>query len=223
MREHALSGPARTERTLAAATLASGAAALRHVAKLPASALSAFDADRPAIQRMPESAFLRRACAMADIVPERDAPIGDARIGSTRPIDAVRQIGRASTTLLAALLLPACLVAGVLGPWIGNAWEAAFAPAWSIGDFDALYRDSGRRVVIFTASTCPHCKRLEAFLDHAHVAYADFVVDRSADAMARFRALGGTAVPLAFIGKRRIVGYREDVIRDSLALVRNPQ
>lgn len=158
---------------------------------------------------------------MTDVVPEPNAANDDARIKSVHPVGAVRHAGRVSTTLLVALLLPALLAAGFLsGPWIDGAWEALFTSAWSTGDFAALYRDSGKHVVIFTASTCPHCKHLEAFLDHEHIAYADFVVDRSADAMARFRALGGTAVPLAFIGNRRIVGYREDLIRESIALTR---
>ena len=75
-------------------------------------------------------------------------------------------------------------------------------------------------VVMVSTSTCPYCALARAYLDQAKVEYRDFVIDQSADAQQQFQALGGGKVPLLFIGNRRIVGYREDTIRDSLALIR---
>ncbi|HEY0178115.1 MAG TPA: glutaredoxin [Dokdonella sp.] len=58
--------------------------------------------------------------------------------------------------------------------------------------------------MLFSTSTCPYGRRVRALLADAHVAYRDFVVDASDDAEQRFRALDGSAVPLLFVGPRRI-------------------
>jgi len=108
-----------------------------------------------------------------------------------------------------------------MGPGLRGAYERLFPdPPYISGDFKALYRETGKLVVLFSTSTCPHCRHAREFLDREHVEYQDFVVDQSADAERRFAALKGRPVPLLFIGDRRIVGFREDTIRESLALIR---
>jgi glutaredoxin len=92
-------------------------------------------------------------------------------------------------------------------------------PAYVNGDYAALYRQAAKPVVMFSTSTCPHCQHARDFLQQAHVDYQDFVIDQSPDAKQQFSALGGSGVPLLFIGDRRILGFREDTLRESLALI----
>jgi len=127
--------------------------------------------------------------------------------------------------LLYSSVLLACLATGL---WTGSMLRDAHArlfpaPAFAQGDFSAIYRETGKPVVMFSTSTCPYCRRARALLDEEHVAYQDFVIDQSPQARQRFASFGGSGVPVLLIGTRRIEGYREDVIRDSLALARSPR
>lgn len=117
--------------------------------------------------------------------------------------------------------MTACVAFGLLiGPVVRGAYAHLVpGPAYVTGDFSALYREAGKPVVLFSTSTCPHCKSAREFLDGAHVGYRDFLVDESPEAQQRFKALKGDAVPLLFVGDRRIVGFREDTLRESLALI----
>lgn len=120
------------------------------------------------------------------------------------------------------LVIGAFLAAGLFaGPWLRAGYDRLFPPAAFVtGDFDRLYQDAGKPVVVFSTSTCPFCKRAREMLARENVDYRDFVVDQSPDAERRFEELGGGAVPQVFIGDRRIMGFREQVIRESLALQR---
>jgi mycoredoxin len=107
-----------------------------------------------------------------------------------------------------------------LGPHLRSTFEHLFPePAYVNGDYDALYRQAAKPVVMFSTSTCPHCQHAREFLREARVDYQDLVIDQSPDAKQQFTTLGGSGVPLLFIGSRRIVGFREDTIRESLALI----
>ena len=114
---------------------------------------------------------------------------------------------------------------GLLGAglWVGPKARAAYdrgfsEPAYVVGDFSALHVDTGKPVVIFTASTCPHCKRAVALLRREHVDYHEFVIDQSSEAEKRYGQLDQTGVPVLVIGNREIVGYDEDAILESLRL-----
>lgn len=125
----------------------------------------------------------------------------------------------------ALLVLPAaCLALGMLaGPQIRATYERLFpAPAFTTGDFGTLQRESDAPVVLFSTSTCPYCSQVRGLFGRLNVRYRDFVIDESEEARRRFDRLGGGAVPLLFIGDRRIVGFRETTIRDALALIAPP-
>lgn len=116
------------------------------------------------------------------------------------------------------IVLLAVMSAGFwLGPQARDLYQRWFPPpAYVTGDFSDLRLEAGKPVVIFTTSTCPYCKQARDLLDRAKVDYRDYVVDRSPDAQRRFAALDGKGVPVLFIGDRRITGFREDVILQSL-------
>lgn len=117
--------------------------------------------------------------------------------------------------------LVALFLIGGAGVWAGPRIVATYdrwfpAPAYTVGDYSALYRASAKDVVVFTSSTCPFCKRTRELLDQAHVDYADLVIDQSPEAQRRFKELGENGVPVLFIGDRKIVGFREDAIAEAL-------
>ncbi|MEO5627158.1 MAG: glutaredoxin family protein [Dokdonella sp.] len=126
--------------------------------------------------------------------------------------------------LLYAIVPLVALAAGVVAaPHSRAQYERMFPePAYVSGDFLALYREAGKPVVMFSTSTCPYCKRTREWLASANVDYRDYVVDQSDDARKRFEHVDGGPVPLLFIGDRRIVGFREDTLRESLALLKPP-
>jgi len=123
--------------------------------------------------------------------------------------------------LLYPIVLLVCLATGL---WAGPLFRAGYAhvfpePEFTQGDFSAIYRETGKPVVMFSTSTCPYCRRARALLDDEHIAYQDFVIDQSSQARQRFALFGGSGVPVLLIGSRRIEGFREDTIRDSLAQI----
>lgn len=104
------------------------------------------------------------------------------------------------------------------GPLVREGYALLFpAPDFSRGDFHALLEQAHAPVVLFSSSTCPWCARTRALLADAGTTYRDYVIDQDEDAHRRFEAAGGDAVPLLFIGDRRIVGFRDRVIREALA------
>ena len=108
-----------------------------------------------------------------------------------------------------------------LGPHARSAYEWIFPPpAFVNGNYSEIFREAGKPVVMFSTSTCPHCARAREYLRKDQIDYRDFVIDQSPDAKQRFTALGGDSVPLLFIGNRRITGFHEDTIHESLALMR---
>ena len=126
-------------------------------------------------------------------------------------------------TLPAAILM-ACFIGGLFGaPLARVTYARLFPPAEFVaGDYSRLYAEAGKPVVLFSTSTCPYCKQTRALFDAAGVQYADYVIDESESAEQKFKSLGGSTVPLVFIGDREIRGFREATIRHSLALVRKP-
>ncbi|MCL1634717.1 glutaredoxin family protein [Luteimonas sp. SX5] len=114
------------------------------------------------------------------------------------------------------------LVGGfLLGSNLRRTYDRLFPePDYVIGNYEELYDQAAKPVVIFSTSICKYCQYARELLRHENVAYQDFVIDKSADARRKFEALDGSGVPMLFIGNRRIVGFRENVIRDSLACIR---
>jgi glutaredoxin len=113
-----------------------------------------------------------------------------------------------------------------VGLWAGPRLKGLYEDAsrelpYVNGNYEAIYRQAGKPVVMFSKSTCPYCAHARELLTNEHVEFAELVVDQSPEAQRWFETLGGKGVPLLFIGERRIVGFREDLIRTSLAQARH--
>lgn len=114
-----------------------------------------------------------------------------------------------------------CFLVGLYGgPIAKGAYSALFpAPEYAIGDYSKIYGVAGSQVVLFSTSTCPYCKKTRTLLAQLGVSYHDYLIDKSSEADSEFKKLGGSAVPLLFVGDRRIRGYRESTIRDAIDLL----
>lgn len=124
-----------------------------------------------------------------------------------------------ATSLIAVIGI--CFVAGLYGgPLVRGIYARLFPPpAYTTGDFSSLYKAAGEPVVLFSTSTCPFCKETRALFAEKRVAYADYIVDKSKGAESGFKKLDGSAVPMIFIGNRRIVGFNKPIIESSLAQI----
>lgn len=152
--------------------------------------------------------------------PDENASLPSAEPDSARlrRRDWCRRLMKATAHLVAFLSFVA------LGLWAGprlhDLYKRSFpAPSYVSGNYEAIYRKAGKPVVMFSKSTCPYCRRAREFLMREQVDFAELVVDESSDAKHWFDSIGGGRVPLLFVGDRRIVGFREETIRQSLALI----
>lgn len=120
--------------------------------------------------------------------------------------------------LLLLILLASCFAVGLFGaPLIRTAYAKVFPePAYSTGDFKSLYASAGHPVVLFSTSTCPYCKKAREMLNKRGIMYTDYVTDKSKDAEAKFNHFNGKAVPLIFIGNRKILGFNKAVIESAI-------
>jgi glutaredoxin len=114
-----------------------------------------------------------------------------------------------------------CFLVGLYGaPLAKGTYFALFpAPEYKIGDYSQIYDMAGKQVVLFSTSTCPYCEKTRALLAKLGVSYQDYMIDKSPEAETAVRKLDGSAVPLLFVGARRIKGYRESTIRHAIALL----
>ena len=125
---------------------------------------------------------------------------------------------KALKAVLLIVILSGCFAAGLFGaPLIRATYTRVFPdPTYSNGNFSSLYVAAGHSVVLFSTSTCPYCKKTREMFKRQGIAYTDYVTDKSKDAERRFEKYNGTAVPLIFIGDRKILGFDEGVIQSAI-------
>lgn len=126
---------------------------------------------------------------------------------------------KALERILQVLLIPAFFAIGLYaGPHAAKAYRTWFPPPqYTTGDHAALYRRAGNEVVMYATSTCPYCAKARKLFAARGVRYTEYQIDKSEDANRDFIAQGGRAVPLLYIGDRRIEGFREQAIVEALA------
>ncbi|WP_295544039.1 glutaredoxin family protein [uncultured Thiohalocapsa sp.] len=66
-----------------------------------------------------------------------------------------------------------------------------------------------KRVVLYSAGNCPHCKRAKAFLQRQGIAYREMDITRNPRARKALERLGARGVPTLLIGDARLDGFDE--------------
>lgn len=75
---------------------------------------------------------------------------------------------------------------------------------------------SNHSVVLYATSWCGYCAKTRAFLNDHQVAFTEYDIEKSSEAYASYRALGGNGVPVVVIGDQVIHGFSPDEMAAAL-------
>ncbi len=122
------------------------------------------------------------------------------------------------TYILALAFFFVCGLYG--GPVLKSTWSKVYPePEYTTGDFSDLYKSENNKIVIFSSSTCPFCKAAREFLSENKLNYTEYLIDRDEIRNTEFTKLGGSVVPLIFIGNRRIEGFNVQTIQSAIKAI----
>ncbi len=62
---------------------------------------------------------------------------------------------------------------------------------------------------MYATSWCPYCAKARAYFARTGIAYTEHDIEKSADARAEFKRLGGRGVPLILVGNEKMAGFNE--------------
>lgn len=96
------------------------------------------------------------------------------------------------------------------------AWVQSSSASIKKGDFTQLYTKTGAPVILYSLSTCLHCKHARNLLERNKVHFVERVIDNSSEAKQEAVALQAKRVPFLLIGNFSIEGYDEDKILELL-------
>ena len=75
-----------------------------------------------------------------------------------------------------------------------------------------------KKVVIYSISTCPHCKRAKEYLSQKGIKYTDFdVAQDKGKAKEMIIASGQKSVPVIMVDNEIIVGFDQALVDKALA------
>ncbi|WP_127026233.1 glutaredoxin family protein [Rheinheimera mangrovi] len=84
------------------------------------------------------------------------------------------------------------------------------------GDFSHFGVSAQMPLVIYTSEHCSYCKALKSDLDKLKVKYKDISQQKDSAQFAVLKASDLAVVPVIFIADTRIVGYNEQLLRQTL-------
>ena len=73
-------------------------------------------------------------------------------------------------------------------------------------------------VEIFVTEWCPHCKRLERFLQSNNIEFTKYDVERDPVGQSKLSAIGGRGVPVVTVGDEVVMGFNEPRLKQLLGL-----
>jgi mycoredoxin len=85
-------------------------------------------------------------------------------------------------------------------------------------DTHALDKNS---VVLYSTSWCPYCEKTRQFLSQANIPFTEKDIEKSPQAAAEHRALGGVGIPLTKINRRVVDGFDPQAIRAAIETQEN--
>lgn len=87
------------------------------------------------------------------------------------------------------------------------------------GDFSLYLLDKKAPIILYGTSWCHYCASARDFLNKKGISYVDLDIEQSPQALKEYSALGGGGVPLLVIGSRKIQGFSEIAIKQSIELL----
>ncbi|HEX9183683.1 MAG TPA: glutaredoxin domain-containing protein [Burkholderiales bacterium] len=64
-------------------------------------------------------------------------------------------------------------------------------------------------VVMYATAWCPYCAKARAYFKRTNTTYVEHDIEKSAEARAEFKRLGGRGVPLILVGAEKLRGFNE--------------
>jgi len=127
---------------------------------------------------------------------------------------------RSKLVLIFAILVLFC--AGVFGGRAVGAWlqRASMPPAVSHGDHKALLQRANADLLLFSLSTCPHCRNARAWLERHQLPFTELVIDTSPPAQRLFDELKEPALPILITRDRLVRGFEPGAYADATAGIR---
>jgi len=68
---------------------------------------------------------------------------------------------------------------------------------------------AGVPVVMYATAWCPYCAKARAYFKRTNTTYVEHDIEKSANAHAEFKRLGGRGVPLILVGNEKLRGFNE--------------
>ena len=87
------------------------------------------------------------------------------------------------------------------------------------GDFSSYLIEKKTAVVLYGTSWCHYCASARAYFNKNGIAYVDLDIEQSPLALKEYSSLGGGGVPLLIIGGRKLQGFSELAIEQSVELL----
>jgi glutaredoxin len=75
--------------------------------------------------------------------------------------------------------------------------------------YDVSLFDTGRKVVMYSASWCGHCKRAKRYFRKHRIPFTEYDIEKDRKARARYDRMRAAGVPVILVGKRRMNGFSE--------------
>ncbi len=69
--------------------------------------------------------------------------------------------------------------------------------------------DTGKNVIIFSASWCASCKKAKKYFRRKGIAFREYDIEKSSRGKKLYQELGATGVPVILVGKKRMNGFTE--------------
>ncbi|WP_266159436.1 glutaredoxin family protein [Dyella silvatica] len=124
----------------------------------------------------------------------------------------------------AVLVIAVFLALGMFGGKLAGPTISAWMRPGPVqhGDYGKYLQASGKSLVLFSTSTCPHCKQARDYLASRHLDYQDYVIDKSPDAMKLYLTLDEKTVPILLTANTKIRGFRAAVLDNALSFSASP-
>jgi len=85
----------------------------------------------------------------------------------------------------------------------------AFAATATAAAAQSAQPQPAQEVVMYATAWCPYCAKARAYFARTGTAYTEYDIEKSADARAEFKRLGGRGVPLILVGNEKMAGFNE--------------
>ena len=72
------------------------------------------------------------------------------------------------------------------------------------------------KVIMYGVTWCPYCKKARKFFEDNGIEYLELDPEKSSEAKSAYQWLEGNGYPLIYVGARRIEGYREQSLQDTM-------